>query len=270
MKYQYTLLGFTILFMISCNKDIIQEPPCENYVRPTAKIYFDPYLNPTPDNNNLTVQRYLQFRSNFMDTSIYTHTWYLGSETLSIAKFWRDFTGETVPKTYTIYHAMHWQPNKLCDPLDNGYDSTSFTFTITDKYNDLNVLGKYRVAFDSLPYDSIDIELFFAQFDFRDSIVKNPMQSAQNTPYDGGKGSGNTIKLRLKGLNLCYHDGIKRTINEEIEFAIINANYISFVNITGQSSIEGPGQFYLNPFIGKLDLSFYFFNYHYSLKGRKL
>jgi hypothetical protein len=270
MKLLYTILGLAILLIMSCNKDIIQEPPCENYVRPTAKIYFDPYLNSTPDNNNLTVQRYLQFRSNFMDTSIYHHSWYLGTETLSTAKFWRDFSSETVPKTYTIFHTMRWQPNNLCDPLDKGYDSTSFNFTITNKYNDLNILGKYRVSFDSVPYDSIDIELFFAQFNFRDSIVKNPMQSSQNLPYDGDKGVGSAIKLRLKGLNLYYHDGIKRIINEEISFAIINANYISFVDLTGQSSIEGPGQFYINPLTQKLELTFSFFNYHYLLHGRKL
>lgn len=254
--------------IVACNKDIIQEPPCENYVRPTAKIYFDPNLGSTPFNDNITIWRILQFRSDFLDTNKYKHTWYLGAETLSVAKFWRDFRAETEPKTYTIHHAMQWMPNKQCDPLDDGYDSSSFTFTITNKYNDLTVLGKYRVAFDSLPYDSIDIDFYFSKLNQRDSIVLNPMQGDFGGPYDGDMGAGYTIMLIFKGLTLPDYASQNKFLREIVPGGVVSDNFILFENDPG--SLSGPGGLSLNPLTKKCELTFKYYTKHYSLKGRKL
>lgn len=266
---QFIYLFFVCsIWITACNKDVIQEPPCGNYVRPTAQIYLDPNLGPTPNNDHLTVWRILQFRSDFTDTSRYRHTWYLGAETLSVAKFWRDFRSETEPKTYTVYHAMHWTPNKQCDPLDNGYDSTSFTFTITNKYNDLNVLGKYRVAYDSLPYDSIDIEFYFSKLNQRDSVVLNPMQGDFGGPYDGDLGGGYTIMLIFKGLTLPDYQNKMRLIKEIVPGGVVSDNFIIIENDPG--SLSGPGGLSLNPLTKKCTLTFKYRTKYYSLKGRKL
>jgi hypothetical protein len=269
---KYILIVILAFFLItSCKKEIAPENPCDSYIRPSAKIFFEPLGIATPYNDNLTVWQELQFKSEFSDTNKYKHTWYLGAEIIHDAKFWRDFTDEAVPKTYIIYHTMRWEPNKLCDPLDQGFDSASYTFTITNKYNDLNIIGKYRVAFDSLPYDSMDIEFYFSDFNYIDSVIKNPMQDKFSyTAYDGDRGLAYQIKMRMKGLYLPSFDGRRVPINEQIEFAIIGSNYIPFTNLPGISPIEGPGGLIINPQNKQCELQFYYFGYKYSLKGRKL
>ncbi len=260
-----TLLS-VILFLTNCNpkEEIAPENPCGKYVRPNAKIYFDPWFNATPFNDSLTVCTQLQFRSVYADTNIYKHTWYVGSEVLHDFKFWRDFGEEPRPKTYTVYHTMRWKPNKLCDPLDDGFDSTSFTFTITNKYKEMNVLNKFRMVYDSLNKDSFDIEFYFSQPSRPDSVIKNPMQGPFGGPYDGDKGLAEYIHLKLNGI-IINNFNLNRTY---INAQIVSSNYLPFYEKL--RSTIGTGYFSIDPYTNLCKMEFFYFDKKYNLKGRKL
>jgi hypothetical protein len=265
-KIFISLLTAIILLPFACNpkEEIAPENPCGKYVRPNAKICFDPLFNATPFNDTLTVCTQLQFRSEFTDTIIYKHTWYVGREKLDNYKFWRDFSEEPRPKTYTVYHTMRWKPNKLCDPLDDGFDSTSFTFTITNKYKEMNVLNKFRMVYDSLNKDSFDIEFYFSQPNRPDSVIKNPMEGTSGGPYDGDKGLAEYIHLKVNGIVINGFN-LNRT---KIYGQIISTNHLTYFD-ESQLSI-GIGYFSLNPNTKRCKMEFGFSRNKYNLKGRKL
>ena len=179
-KIFISLLTAIILLPFACNpkEEIAPENPCGKYIEPSADFIMEKttyeldnddeyiwYNNPFNKKDTIDLGRVIQFSSEFQDTNIYKHTWYVGKEVITDYKVWRDFF--VFPNTYiTIYHTMKWKPNKLCNPNDDGYDSTSFTFQVIDRFKALNTIGKYKFVYDTLgapfPQDSIDVEIYFS------------------------------------------------------------------------------------------------------------
>jgi hypothetical protein len=140
---------------------------------------------------------FIQFRSEFSDTNIYKHTWYVGAEVLHNYKVWRDFSSVTPPANITIHHVIKWKPNLLCNPNETGYDSVSFTFKISDRLKDFATFGKYRMVYDTLgaptTQDSVEIEFYRSIRNNKDSIALDPKL------YDG-------TDNRIKGLYTLWYD----------------------------------------------------------------
>jgi hypothetical protein len=157
---------------------------------------------------------------------------------------------------------MKWKPNKLCNPNDDGYDSTSFTFQVIDRFKALNTIGKYKFVYDTLgapiPQDSIDVEIYFSANNKPDSVLADPKKSMLN------------YNLRIKGLYTEYPIGIGKVPSNKDPIGsdrIIANSYI----VASPNSNLFIGDFYLyidNKNYVKLR---YTNNYrNYSLKGRKI
>ncbi|MES2655038.1 MAG: hypothetical protein V4620_05575 [Bacteroidota bacterium] len=192
-----TYLTVTVLLfsVIACNpkEEIVPENPCGNYKQPTADFIMEQttgdrntsntdylwYHNQYNTKDTVTLANFIQFRSEFSDTNLYKHTWYVGSEVIRNYKVWRDFLSVPRPSIIAIHHAVKWNPNKKCNPNDDGYDSVSFTFRITDRVKDLNTYGKYRMVYDTVGapanQDSVDIELYCSKINNKDSVLSEPL-----------------------------------------------------------------------------------------------
>ncbi|MES2726798.1 MAG: hypothetical protein V4643_06825 [Bacteroidota bacterium] len=201
-----TYLTVTVLLfsVIACNpkEEIVPENPCGNYKQPTADFIMEQttgdrnssntdylwYYNQYNTKDTVTLANFIQFRSEFADTNLYKHTWYVGSEVIRNYKVWRDFLSVPRPSTITIHHAISWKPNTLCNPTDDGYDSTSFTFKITDRVKELNTYGKYRMVYDTIGapanQDSVDVELYCSKRGYKDSVIAEPLDRPELQSLD--------------------------------------------------------------------------------------
>ncbi len=217
------ILAFVLI--ISCKKDIAPENPCGNYKQPNADFIIEQstgerenigtriedyiwYSNPYISKDIIKTIGIIQFRSEFNDTNIYKHTWYVGAEVLRNFKVWRNFNSVTPPANITIHHVIKWKPNMFCNPKETGYDSVSFTFKISDKLKDFATFGKYRMVYDTLgaptTQDSVEIEFYRSIRNDKDSVALDPKL------YDG-------TDNRIKGLYTLYY-------NAQIGYYLVPSN----------------------------------------------
>jgi hypothetical protein len=122
------------------------------------------YSNPYISKDTLKTIGIIQFRSEFKDTNIYKHTWYIGSEVFHNYKACRHFNSVIPPAYITIHHVIKWKPNMVCNPKETGYDSVSFRFKVSDRLRDFATFGKYRMIYDTLGapanQDSVEVEFY--------------------------------------------------------------------------------------------------------------
>ena len=90
------------------------------------------------------------------------YTWYLGSEVLHEKEISRRFNEEWAGSTIPITLVVKKEPNNICFPNDNGYDSITKYMKVIHKC-DTNILeGDFRVARVNTT-DSFDIRLNFRE-----------------------------------------------------------------------------------------------------------
>jgi hypothetical protein len=279
MKLYPTLFTFLLITSACKYEDIAPTNPCINYSEPSAEVFLDMAYDfneyaiiPTKD--TFTSKHFLRFRSPFAGKE-YTHKWYIGAEVLTGSAVQRDFNLEKMPQNFTIYHAMRWKPNTLCNPKDDGYDSTVFNFRLTDRYMDMAIMGKYRIKFDTTKtFDSIDIQFYFSARNFGDSIVKNPINGPFGN-YDEDEGIASSIDMRIKGLPYYYPQFgyLDSKINPNLRY-VISDKYI-YLHERSSGLMNG-GEFSLDEH--KTIISGYFRNGNYIngeyqkvfLTGRKI
>lgn len=284
---KHILLITRILALAACRKDIAPENPCGNYKQPHADFIVEQttgdrvvthppfsdyvwYSNPFISKDTVLDPSIIQFRSEFKDTSIYKHTWYIGAEVLHNYKVWRHFNSVTPPAYITIHHVIKWKPSLFCNPNETGYDSVSFRFKVSDRLRDFATFGKYRMVYDTLGapnnQDSIEVEFYRSKLNFKDSIVIDPRL------YDG-------TDNRIKGLFTLSYNTVKGfyvvpSNTEGLDGSrIISNTYPVFKN----NSTVGDLKIFLNE---KKEAFIEYWNYdpnkligdrkQYKLKGRKL
>jgi len=195
------LITALLIIPFACNpkEEIAPENPCEDYIQPQADFvkeftlgYLDDkgndylwyYNSEFPFENISLPKSKINFRSAFYDTSKYNHTWYVGSETFTNFKVWRDFSEVKHSTKITISHVLRWKPNLYCNPLETGYDSISKSFTIVDSVNQMGVFGMYRMVYDTFGVpqmqDSVDVEFYLSKTDpdttrLKGASVKNQL-----------------------------------------------------------------------------------------------
>jgi hypothetical protein len=274
-KILFALVAITFILPFACNpkEEIAPENPCGKYVQPNADFIMESssdevinsayifYYNPYESKDTVTMGTKLQFRSEFIDTNIYKHTWYIGSEIIHNYKVWRDFSSVFRPTYITISHVMKWKPNKLCNPNEKGYDSVGFTFKLTDKYYDCKAFGKYRMVYDSIGAnnkDSFDIEFYRSPNNQseKDSIIQNP--------YLGQNG---TIRIKGFSVRIPRNNYYSSTLAPLADPLVINNSFMLFlIGSTGGPISE------TTLYFNKKVVLFNYYNYSkkYCLKGRKI
>jgi len=101
------------------------------------------------------------------------YTWYIGTEVLTERSFVRNFDASLIGQTLPMHLVVKKNPNLICHPNDEGYDSITKYITVVDpgnQYVDTNyrIEGVYRMK-DINSNDSVDIIL-----DMNNSYVYPP------------------------------------------------------------------------------------------------
>lgn len=89
------------------------------------------------------------------------YTWYIGSEVLNTQSFFRFFGQSLMHSDVSISLVVKKQPNLICNPLDDGYDSITKTLSIRELPLDMDttlIEGTYRVKSQHLA-DSFDVKI---------------------------------------------------------------------------------------------------------------
>src|SRR5690606_9243363 len=95
------------------------------------------------------------------------YTWYMGTEILTDSVVQRYFGDDLAGANLPITLVVKKQPNKLCFPNDDGYDSITKYIHVANlpildcpNANYGTLQGDYRVKSEHLP-DSFDIQIYF-------------------------------------------------------------------------------------------------------------
>jgi hypothetical protein len=176
----FLLIGLIAVGMDSCKKKPPTPPDCYDPANPDC-VNYDPCYGkelPTADflmeesvvkqgldrvfipEDSIFFGVYIRFRSIYEDEAKYTHTWYLGAETLDGYQIVRSFDKVTRPAFITVSHVIRYEPDTVCFPGDDGMDSVSRKFYLIKYYNELNVFGKYRGILEN-EIDSFDMEISY-------------------------------------------------------------------------------------------------------------
>ncbi|MGM0479701.1 MAG: hypothetical protein ACQERC_10800 [Bacteroidota bacterium] len=206
MKTGLFTLSFLVLILYSCKKEQPQlnnesKDPCDcaNEVSADFEIWEGSSQVPNP-RQTLTDTTYkdrtVEFRA-LEENAVYT--WYIGADVETEQVTWKYFSDQWANQDIPITLVVEKEPNNVCFPEDDGYDSITKTFHISDYWqentNDVDlgpIEGTYRVKSEHLS-DSFDVE-FYADKNFQGEIMFNIVN------YNG-EGSNCIDQARITGSN---------------------------------------------------------------------
>ena len=203
----FTLGIFSIAVLLACKKEQPSMPgntkdPCGCASEVSADFVIEEQLNNVPDYDWVETDTTLhnkdvQFRALEEDAE---YKWYIGIDTFATQTASRFFSDQWIGYDIPITLVVKKEPNKTCFPDDDGYDSITKTFHVSQYmidhgYNDDvelgTIEGTYRVFSKELN-DSIDI--------FIDVVNVNSSFSVNLINIDGsGNICGSDVVRRLKG-----------------------------------------------------------------------
>jgi hypothetical protein len=126
------------------------------------------------------------------------YTWYIGSEIINTREVKRYFPNSLVGQTIPISLVVKKQPNLICFPNDDGYDSITNYFTVAqlslyENYDTTFLEGAYRMKSPLLP-DSVDIVIDY-------KVYAGGMNRCFDIYNYNGLGSNIINVLNIQGLN---------------------------------------------------------------------
>lgn len=108
------------------------------------------------------------------------YTWYIGQDVETDQETYKTFDLQHVGSTIPITLVVKKDPNSVCFPNDDGYDSITKSFNIYDMcYEPYLLEGTFRMAQENST-DSIDIVI-----DFKEYPPDNNCYTADITNFDG-------------------------------------------------------------------------------------
>ncbi len=181
MKNHFLILiaSFGVL-LNSCRKEQPELPgavnPCQNARYVTADFLMEERSTPLNVDvlftNTDTIFKNKNVRFTALEDDA-DYTWYIGSEVIKERSFGRFFSDQLAGLDIPITLVVRKDPNKLCIPDDNGYDSLTKILHVSNinvsygtggpdtVYHNLGSLsGTFRVKSDHLP-DSFDVKISF-------------------------------------------------------------------------------------------------------------
>jgi hypothetical protein len=241
-----SLFAMLLLFVWACRKekpefDLSDKDPCscasevsaEFVIEEWAKNFGEPIWDETDTCNRVATMRFTAKEENA------TYKWYVGSEILSGRSVSRTFDEQWVGYTIPITLVVTKTPNNTCFPNDDGYDSITKSFYISEypiyDYPNDEIYhpteGAYRGIIEGMT-DSIDITFnmrFFSQTQVRQVDVLNAdgMGTDCSDPFMGGVRQIDHVsyrRLRFRGMHSIGPDfctalngTISRRSNNDVE-----------------------------------------------------
>ena len=185
MKYYHPLLILLLssLFLVSCKKEVQPDmaplnEACDCATEVSAdfeilELELLPQSNPIgTDTDTIFHNSNVIFRAKEENAS---YTWYIGNEILDTKEVGRNFSSIWDGQDITVSLVVEKEPNSICLPNDDGYDSISRTFHVqpygkcdptTNFINDTTFMeGVYRLK-EVNGVDSFDMTLDYHDITF--------------------------------------------------------------------------------------------------------
>lgn len=274
MKKHKTLLVLTIttlVVLLACKKEKPElnpaADPCACASEVTADFVIEELLTQIP--NDIWIEtdttlhdKRVRFRA-LEDNAEYT--WYIGLDIETNQAPWKFFSDQWIGNNIPITLVVKKDPNKTCFPDDDGYDSITKTFYVSQFLIDHGwnedvelgtIEGVYRVFSNELN-DSIDIEV--------DVVNINSTISVNITNFDGtGINCGSDVTRGLKAAS--YREIV---IDPWYSFVDASNNYCNGLSGTIRNPLNGPAELIMNSLRWEGNpTNIIEKTYHY--KGRKL
>jgi hypothetical protein len=112
------------------------------------------------------------------------YRWYIGSEILNDQVIQRSFGPQSVSTDISVSLVVQKEPNKICFPNDDGYDSITKTFHVYPLCSADWYEGDFRFARPNST-DSFDVRIEFHEIKINNVIVPNSCQRLEFYNYDG-------------------------------------------------------------------------------------
>ncbi|WP_107039048.1 hypothetical protein [Brumimicrobium mesophilum] len=189
MKTLIKILLLTSVFLLvlfACKKDQLEitktADPCDCASEVSAD--FDILERHSQIANSVLIEtdhvfanKQVIFRSSLNDAE---YKWYIGAHIETGQEAFKHFTTQWIGSTIPITLVVKKEPNKICFPNDDGYDSITKTFNVYTHCRENYLLeGTFRMASKNST-DSIDIEL-----EFKEYTPWNDCYSVDITNFDG-------------------------------------------------------------------------------------
>jgi len=182
-----TSVFFLVLF--SCKKDQLEiiktADPCDCASEVSADFEIIERHSQVSNSEMIITDHVLQnsatkevrFRAKAEDA---VYTWYIGQDVEHDRETFKNFGNQWVGSTIPITLVVEKEPNSLCYPEDDGYDSVTKTFNIYDVCHEPYLLeGTFRMASENST-DSFDIDIEFIEY-----APQYDCYSADITNFDG-------------------------------------------------------------------------------------
>lgn len=205
MKHILYLLFFALTFLTSCHKEQAILPNGLNGCDCSHEVSAE-FLMEEMTEANINFARYTDTDTIYPKNVRFTakeegaeYTWYIGAEVLSSKTVTRFFSNALIGQTLPITLVVKKNPNAICFPNDDGYDSITKYLTIVENNvffdNTISRLeGQYKVKSPLLSDSSIiTIDIFYLN-------GSNKFLNIYN--YDGqGSNCVNTIGMSDMSVN---------------------------------------------------------------------
>lgn len=93
----------------------------------------------------------------------YAHTWYIGSEVFHTQNPpTRRYEEVPRPATISVSHVIRYEPDTVCFPDDDGYDSVVQSFYLIERWDELGTMGTFRGVIDN-ELDSFELGFYMCE-----------------------------------------------------------------------------------------------------------
>jgi hypothetical protein len=165
------------------------------------------------------------------DTTADSYTWYLGIDTFTNVTQVQRTISQLANGSYPASLVVEKTPNLDCFPLDDGRDSLYMEFEVVDRCEALTY-GKFRGMRQGVDNDSIDIEIYLADFNTGEPCVENSttffVNCAGQNDTVAGSGIGTYSRTRFTSGGFGYPDGeiiVSADLSVEFDYEFFNINY---------------------------------------------
>ncbi|MDD2982010.1 MAG: hypothetical protein PHQ74_01355 [Crocinitomicaceae bacterium] len=212
----YFYMTIALLILASCKKEqpqmSILNKGCDCAKEVNADFLMEEMARPPGSSSNkftptdtIFKNKNVQFRALEEDAE---YTWYIGQEVLTTKEVIRYFNESLIGQSISISLVVKKKPNKICLPMDDGYDSITKTLTVSPYINDTgtdfdygSIEASYRVKSDHLP-DSFDIKIYLTRLN-----PVNTLLSIENYDGYGTACIGNQNVWRVNYRQIYFQNG---------------------------------------------------------------